>query len=88
MGMEPGERRPVAVIGAGPAGLVAAAHLVSRGEVPLVLEAGDTVGASVRRWSPVLAALLVACAAAADAVLRAGSAHARSILTPLAEPSA
>jgi 2-polyprenyl-6-methoxyphenol hydroxylase-like FAD-dependent oxidoreductase len=31
----------VAVIGAGPIGLVAAAHLVARGETPLVLEAGD-----------------------------------------------
>ena len=28
---------PVAVIGAGPIGVVAAAHLVSRGETPLVL---------------------------------------------------
>jgi len=45
------ERRqalPVAVIGAGPIGLVAAAHLVSRGETPLVLEAGESGGASVR----------------------------------------
>jgi hypothetical protein len=44
---------PVAVIGAGPVGLVAAAHLVARGETPLVLEAGDAVGASVRRWAHV-----------------------------------
>ena len=44
---------PVAVIGAGPIGLVAAAHLVARGERPLVLEAGETVGASIRRWSHV-----------------------------------
>jgi thioredoxin reductase len=41
---------PVAVIGAGPIGLAAAAHLLERGEVPLVLEAGPTVGASVARW--------------------------------------
>ncbi|CAN5291373.1 FAD-dependent oxidoreductase [soil metagenome] len=44
---------PIAIIGAGPIGLVAAAHLVSRGETPLVLEAGGTVGASIRRWSHV-----------------------------------
>jgi cation diffusion facilitator CzcD-associated flavoprotein CzcO len=41
------DRLPIAVIGAGPVGLAAAAHLVAAGEVPLVLEAGDSVGASV-----------------------------------------
>lgn len=46
-------RLPVAVIGAGPIGLVAAAQLVARGERPLVLEAGEAVGASVRAWSHV-----------------------------------
>ena len=44
---------PVAVIGAGPVGLAAAAHLVQRGERPLVLEAGDAVGASVLAWGHV-----------------------------------
>ena len=44
---------PVAVIGAGPVGLAAAAHLLARGETPLVLEAGDEVGASIRQWSHV-----------------------------------
>jgi thioredoxin reductase len=44
---------PVAVVGAGPIGLVAAAHLVARGETPLLLEAGDAVGASVREWGHV-----------------------------------
>jgi hypothetical protein len=34
-------------------GLVAAAHLAEKGEIPLVLEAGDAVGASVRRWGHV-----------------------------------
>jgi thioredoxin reductase len=41
---------PVAVIGAGPIGLAAAAHLVRRGETPLVLEAGEGVGHTVRQW--------------------------------------
>jgi hypothetical protein len=45
-----GAELPVAVIGAGPIGLAAAAHLVARGLTPVVLEAGDEVGASVRRW--------------------------------------
>ena len=44
---------PVAVVGAGPVGLAAAAHLVERGIEPLVLEAGDSVGASVLRWGHV-----------------------------------
>jgi hypothetical protein len=43
----------VAVIGAGPVGLAAAAHLVARGETPLVLEAGDAPGFSIRKWSHV-----------------------------------
>jgi flavin-dependent dehydrogenase len=41
---------PVVVIGAGPSGLAAAAHLLSRGLNPLVLEAGPSAGASVREW--------------------------------------
>ncbi|HEV2812058.1 MAG TPA: FAD-dependent oxidoreductase, partial [Solirubrobacteraceae bacterium] len=44
---------PVAVIGAGPVGLAAAAHLVDRGIEPLVFEAGDAVGASIREWGHV-----------------------------------
>jgi thioredoxin reductase len=44
---------PVVVIGAGPIGLAAAAHLLARGETPLVLEAGNAVGASIRQWSHV-----------------------------------
>jgi hypothetical protein len=46
-------RLPVAIIGGGPIGLVAAAHLLDRGETPLVLEAGDSIGAAVRSWSHV-----------------------------------
>lgn len=41
---------PVAVIGAGPVGLAAAAQLLERGLEPLVLEAGDEVAANVARW--------------------------------------
>ena len=48
---------PVAVIGAGPAGLAAAAHLVARGFEPLVLEAGDGPGAAVHDWA-VIAGIL------------------------------
>ncbi|QES53428.1 flavoprotein [Streptomyces venezuelae] len=44
---------PVVVIGAGPAGLAAAAHLVDRGIEPLVLEAGTTAGSAVREWAHV-----------------------------------
>ncbi|MFE1440125.1 NAD(P)-binding domain-containing protein [Streptomyces sp. NPDC058739] len=47
------EQLPVVVIGAGPVGLAAAAHLVERGLEPLVLEAGAKAGAAVREWSHV-----------------------------------
>lgn len=45
--------RPVAVIGAGPVGLAAAANLVARGVPVKVYEAGDAVGANVRDWGHV-----------------------------------
>lgn len=44
---------PVVVIGAGPVGLAAAAHLIERGLTPLVLEAGDGPGSGMRRWAHV-----------------------------------
>ncbi|MGW2054109.1 NAD(P)-binding domain-containing protein [Streptomyces sp. NPDC001840] len=44
---------PTVVIGAGPIGLAAAAHLVGRGIEPLVLEAGGRAGSAVREWSHV-----------------------------------
>ncbi|MGN9809255.1 FAD-dependent oxidoreductase [Micromonospora sp. BQ11] len=44
---------PVVVIGAGPVGLAAAAHLHERGIAYTVLEAGDVAGAAVRQWGHV-----------------------------------
>jgi Pyridine nucleotide-disulphide oxidoreductase len=44
---------PVVVIGAGPEGLAAGAHLLERGLEPLVLEAGDGPAAAVREWGHV-----------------------------------
>jgi thioredoxin reductase len=46
-------KKKVAVIGAGPVGLAAAAHLLARGLEPVVIEAGPTVGHAVRQWSHV-----------------------------------
>ncbi len=47
------QQLPVVVVGAGPAGLAAAAHLTGRGIEALVLEAGAKAGAAVREWSHV-----------------------------------
>ena len=44
---------PVVIVGAGPIGLAAAAHLLRRGETPLVFEAGPSVGAAVLQWGHV-----------------------------------
>ena len=44
---------PVAIIGGGPVGLAAAAHLLERGESAVLFEAGATVGASVLDWAHV-----------------------------------
>ena len=44
---------PVVVIGAGPLGLAAAAHLLERGLEPLVLEAGGGPAAAVAEWGHV-----------------------------------
>ncbi|MGZ5444028.1 MAG: FAD-dependent oxidoreductase [Thermoanaerobaculia bacterium] len=44
---------PVAVIGAGPVGLAAAAHLLERGLRPILFEAGPRVGHSLREWGHV-----------------------------------
>lgn len=44
---------PVVVIGAGPIGLAAAAHLLERGAEPVIVEAGDQAGAAVTQWGHV-----------------------------------
>ena len=44
---------PVAIIGAGPIGLAAAAHLADKGERFVVIEAGASVGAHVLAWAHV-----------------------------------
>jgi thioredoxin reductase len=47
------EARTVAIIGAGPVGLAAAAYVLERGLRPIVLEAGGHAGHSVRQWGHV-----------------------------------
>ena len=44
---------PVVIIGAGPVGLAAAAHALSRSLTPLVLEAGAARRAGMRKWGHV-----------------------------------
>ena len=44
---------PVAVIGAGPVGLAAAAHLVQRGIRPVIFERGESIGTSLLEWAHV-----------------------------------
>ena len=45
--------RTVAIIGAGPVGLSAAAHVLERGITPIVLDAGDNVGHALLQWCQV-----------------------------------
>lgn len=47
------ESLPVVIIGAGPVGLAAAAHVLARNLTPLVLEAGEKAGAGIGRWGHV-----------------------------------
>lgn len=44
---------PTAVIGAGPVGLAAAAHLLSRGMTPIVFESGSSAGSNLSTYSHV-----------------------------------
>jgi 2-polyprenyl-6-methoxyphenol hydroxylase-like FAD-dependent oxidoreductase len=47
------QTKTIAIIGAGPVGLAAAAHALERGLEPVVLEAGPEAGTSIREWSHV-----------------------------------
>jgi thioredoxin reductase len=47
------ETLPIAIIGAGPIGLAAAANLLERGIEFVIYEAGDSVASSVRSWGHV-----------------------------------
>ncbi|MBR0828422.1 NAD(P)-binding domain-containing protein [Bradyrhizobium manausense] len=47
------DAKTVAIIGAGPVGLAAAAHVLERGMSPIVLEAGPEAGHAVRQWQHV-----------------------------------
>ena len=44
---------PIAVIGGGPVGLAAVAHLIEQGETPLLFEANDRIGANILTWGHV-----------------------------------
>ena len=44
---------PIVIIGAGPVGLAAAAHVLARNLTPRVFEAGASAGAGIRRWGHV-----------------------------------
>src|SRR3954469_19335991 len=46
-------KKTVAILGAGPVGLAAAAHALERGLEPIVLEAGPQVAHAVRQWGHV-----------------------------------
>src|SRR6185437_11629829 len=45
--------KTVAIIGSGPVGLAAAAHLMERGLTPIVLEAGPEVAHAMKQWQHV-----------------------------------
>ncbi|MCM3092666.1 MULTISPECIES: FAD-dependent oxidoreductase [unclassified Cytobacillus] len=45
-----GRELPVAIIGAGPVGLAAAAHLASTGQSFILLESGKHAGANIKSW--------------------------------------
>ena len=45
--------KTIAIIGAGPVGLAAAAHALERGMTPIVLETGPEAGHAIREWGHV-----------------------------------
>lgn len=47
------QAKTVAILGAGPVGLAAAAHVLERGMEPIVFEAGAQAGHAVRQWGHV-----------------------------------
>lgn len=47
------DKKKVAIIGAGPVGLAAAAHVLERGMSPIVLEAGPEPAHAIRQWQHV-----------------------------------
>lgn len=47
------DQLPVAIVGAGPVGLAAAARLVERGLAPVVFETGPSVATAMREWGHV-----------------------------------
>jgi thioredoxin reductase len=51
--MKSDKQKTIAIIGAGPVGLAAAAHALERGLTPTVLEAGTEVAHAVRQWGHV-----------------------------------
>src|SRR5512147_1581109 len=44
---------PIVIIGAGPVGLAAAAHVLHKGETPLVFQAEASAGAAIQQWGHV-----------------------------------
>lgn len=51
--MRPQDHKTIAILGAGPVGLAAAAHVLERGMTPLIFEAGPKVGHAMQQWSHV-----------------------------------
>lgn len=47
------QQLPVAIIGGGPVGLAAAAHLMKKGERFVLFESGQQVGANIKKWGHV-----------------------------------
>ena len=72
--------KTVAIIGAGPVGLAAAAHLITRNIPVKVYETGDSIAANVRDWG--------ACAAVLAVELQYRSSRQSNIKSPRLERTA